>query len=116
MGHHERRERKGFLTGKEIESIYFDEFEAEISKNCAVEFDKRLDYVFKAPEILEKSWKMPFREDKEAYLRPVVCLAGLENLDECIKKSNDTCMAILEAQGWFLRNKSFEKKDWRDFK
>ena len=116
MGHRERRERSEFLTRKEIEAMYFDEFEAEISKNCATEFDKRLKYVFEVPEILEKAWKMPFREDKEAYLRPVVCLAGLENLDECSEKSNDTCVAILEAQGWFLRNKSFEKKDWRDFK
>jgi hypothetical protein len=59
---------------------------------------------------------MPFREDKKAYLKPVVCLAELYNLDECVERSNDTCMAILEDQGWFLRNKSFEKKDWRDFK
>ena len=110
MGRHKRRERSEFLAG------YFDEFEAEISKYLATEFDKRLDYVFKAPEILEKAWKMPFREDKEAYLIPIVCLAGLENLDECVERSNDTCMAILEDQGWFLRNKSFEKKDWRDFK
>lgn len=110
MGHHKRLERSKFLIG------YFDEFEADFSKYCATEFDKRLDYFFKAPEILEKAWKMPFREDKEAYLRPVVCLAGPENLDECIERSNDTCMEILEAQGWFLRNKSFEKKDWRNFK
>lgn len=116
MGHHERRKRKWFLTGKEIEAMYFDEFDANFSKYCATEFDKRLIYVFKAPEILEKAWKMPFREDKEAYLRPIVCLAGLENLDECVERLNDTFMAILEDQGWFLRNKSFEKKDWRDFK
>ena len=116
MGHHKRPKRRRFLTEKEIEAMYFDEFEAEISKNCAVEFDKRLNYVFKAPEILEKAWKMSFREDKENYLRPVVCLAGLENLDECVERANDTCAEILEAQGWFLRNKSFEKKDWRDFK
>lgn len=116
MGHRERRKRSEFLTGKEIEAMYFDEFEAEFSKECSTEFDKRLNYMFKAPEILEKAWKMPFSEDKEAYLRPVVCLAGLENLDECVEISNDTCTAILEAQGWFLRNKSFEKKDWRDFK
>ena len=110
MGRHKRRERSEFLAG------YFDEFEAEISKYLATEFDKRLKYVFEVPEILEKAWKMPFREDKEAYLIPIVCLAGLENLDECVERSNDTCMAILEDQGWFLRNKSFEKKDWRDFK
>lgn len=116
MGHHKRMERSKFLTEEEILAIFFDKFETELSKYCATEFDKRLNYVLKAPVILEKAWKMPFREDKEAYLRPVVCLAGLENLDECVERSNNTCMAILEDQGWFLRNKSFEKKDWRDFK
>lgn len=116
MGHRERRKRSEFLTEEEIEAIFFDKFETELSKYCDTEFDKRLNYVLKAPVILEKAWIMPFREDKETYLRPVVCLAALENLDVCVERSISTCMAILEAQGWFLRNKSFEKKDWRDFK
>lgn len=111
MGHHKKPKRKGFLTG------YFDEFEdLEEKADEGESYINRITYMIEAPKLLEKAWKMPFREDKEAYLRPVVCLAELENLDERIEKSNDTCMAILEAQGWFLRNKSFEKKDWRDFK
>ena len=110
MGHHKRRKRSEFLAG------YFDEFDADFSKYCVTEFDKRLDYVFKAPEILEKAWRMPWKVSLKGELKPVVCLAEIENMDECIERSSDTCMAILEDQGWFLRNKSFEKKDWRDFK
>lgn len=111
MGHRERRKRSEFLIG------YFDEFEDLEEKAYEGEsYIDRVMYMIEAPKLLEKAWKTPFREDKEAYLRPVVCLVGLENLDERIEKSNDTCMAILEDQGWFLRNKSFEKKDWRDFK
>lgn len=116
MGHRERRDRSEFLTDEEIKALFLHEYEAEFSKNCATEFDKRLKYVFEVPEILEKAWKMPWKESGSDYLRPVVCLAGLENLEDRVEKSNDACMAILEAQGWFLRNKSFEKKDWRDFK
>lgn len=106
----------GRLDNESFYGLYKAFLEAQVRLECEKWTDDRMLYVFKAPEILEKAWKMPFREDKEAYLRPVVCLVGLENLDERIERSNHTCMAILEDQGWFLRNKSFEKKDWRDFK
>lgn len=104
------------ISREDWEKFLKDAMETEIKLEFEKWADDRMFYLFKAPEILEKAWKMPFQEDKETYLRPVVCLAGLENLDECVERSNDTCMAILEAQRWFLRNKSFEEKDWRNFK
>lgn len=76
MGHHKRRKRTGFLTEEEIEAMYFDEFEAEFSKNCATEFDKRLKYVFEVPEILEKAWKMPWKLGWKGELKPVLTIYG----------------------------------------
>jgi hypothetical protein len=80
MRHRERRKRAEFLTEEEIEALFLYEFEAEISKYCATEFDKRLNYVFKAPEILEKAWKMPWKEGWQGEPKPVLTTYG-DNLD-----------------------------------
>lgn len=76
MGHRERRERTGFLTDEEIKALFLYEYEAEFSKECSTEFDKRLNYVFKAPEILEKAWKMPWKESWKGDLKPVLTIYG----------------------------------------
>lgn len=80
MGHRERRERSEFLTDEEIEALYLYEFEAVFYKNLATEFDKRLKYVFEAPEILEKAWKMPWKESLKGELKPILMIYG-DNLD-----------------------------------
>lgn len=141
MGHHKRRERSVFLTGKEIEAMYFDEFEAEFSKNCATEFDKRLIYVFKAPEILEKAWEMPWgwgkKEDfarnwfyipqlfgeyervellERTYADTALIFTennGEKCLDDCFKEAFESNKAEMT---WNLRNKTYCPKDWRDCK
>ena len=115
MGHHERRKKSGFLTEEEILAIFFDEFEAELSKYCAAEFDKRLKYVFEVPEILEKAWKMPFKEDKEDF-KPILVIFG-SNLDlldgnSRIERDSEAVDEILEFHQWNLRNKMYHKKDW----
>lgn len=141
MGHHERRKRKGFLAGKEIEAMYFDKFEADFSKYCAIEFDKRLNYVFKAPEILEKAWKMPWGWDKKeefarnwfyiphlfgeykrvellerTYADTALIFTennGEKDTDDCFKEAFESNKAEMT---WNLRNKTYCPKDWRDFK
>lgn len=105
------------LIGREDwEKFLKEAMETEITLEFEWDIGERLKYIFEVPDILEKAWKIPFREDKEQYLRPVIRLTELEDKDACVSKLTDAHMAILEAQGWFLRNKSFEKKDWRDFK
>lgn len=76
MEHHERHERSEFLTDEEIEALFLYEFAAEFSKNCATEFDKRLKYGFEAPEILEKAWKMPWKDGWNGDLKPVLTIYG----------------------------------------
>ena len=104
------------ISREDWEKFLKEAMETEITLEFEWDIGERLKYIFEAPDILEKAWKMPFKEDKEQYLRPAVCLEKLEGTDEHINRANDACMAVLEAQGWFLRNKSFKKKDWRDFK
>ncbi len=114
MGHRERRKGSGFLTDEEIKALFLYEYEAEFSKNYATEFDKRLKYVFEVPEILEKAWKMPWREGWNGELKPVLTIYG-DNLDildgnKRIWKYNDAGDALMEFFGCNLCG------DWRDFK
>lgn len=135
MGRHKRRERSEFLAG------YLDEFEADFSKYCATEFDKRLDYVFKAPEILEKAWKMPWEwGKKEEFVRDWFYIPHLfgeyERVELLERTYADSALIFTENNGerrpddcfkeafesnkaemtWNLRNKTYCPKDWRDFK
>ena len=113
MGHRERRKRSEFLTEEEIEALFLHEYEAEFSKNCATEFDKRLKYVFEVPEILEKAWKMPWKEGWKGEPKPVLTIYG-DNLDildgnKRIWEYNDAGDALTEFfRGAFCG-------DWRDF-
>lgn len=114
MGHHERRKRSEFLTDEEIEALFLYEYEAEFSKNCATEFDKRLKYVFEVPEILEKAWKMPWKEGWKGELKPVLTIYGgnsdIFDGNKRIWEYNDAGDALTE---FFRCNLC---GDWRDFK
>lgn len=113
MGRCERRERTGFLTDEEIKALFLHEYEDEFSKECSTEFDERLKYVFEVPEILEKAWKMPWKESWKGEPKPVLTIYGdhLDILDgnKRIWEHNDAVDALMEFyRGAFCG-------DWRDF-
>lgn len=75
---------------------------------------------FISDDLLEKAWKMPWGWGKKEDFKPILVIYG-ENLDildgnKVIEHDREAVEEFLELHCWYLRNRTYCPKDWRDFK